>query len=643
MIKKLTIIALWAIYGTTKAFAQDPAPTSPTAISPNFTWYKKITGADTSYYGYSNNNWVNLARRNWVKQQLVAYALDANTLKLSGVTNQRIYGNIGANSVISFNGADFSTLQGTAWSHPSGNTINIYDGPGHNSIYYYASNSHRFQSEGKYISIAGNTITNSLGDTAIFSNSNLFTHNTGSETISGSKTFTSPIYIPGHQSGIELDNLVIKSIASAATINAKDRNGINIQGLSGKIIASFNDANTTADNPYIRLYFGLFLDHNIPTAYSTTYVLGKDSAGRHMVQYPKNYFAVAANYLPLAGGTLTGPIYLNNDAVYATQPITKNQFDNFSTGLSWKQEARVKTISNIILADTPIIDGISLVLNDRILVTNQINASENGLYTVKSGAWIRSTDADSPSEIAATTILIRLGNTNKNTLWTCDNTTAPTIGTDAITFRQMAGSGTYTNGSGINLNGNAFEIDYSALDTRYVTQSGSFADPDWLSSLSYGKINSIPSHSILGNTTGSTSTASAITYFDSGEQNYTGNVSWTGTSAPSGTPTSSYRWTQVGKMVTIRITIVYPTGGTALTQLEADVPTDVPLPAPPASFSTSDITYQGWGGVSTSKSDSLVQPGSVSIIEQSGTWKFKMESTATNTSVAHLNYVYYTL
>jgi hypothetical protein len=104
-----------------------------------------------------------------------------------------------------------------------------------------------------------------------------------------------------------------------------------------------------------------------------------------------------------------------------------------------------------------------------------------------------------------------------------------------------------------------------------------------------------PANSILANNTGAVlQRSSSITYFDSGEQAYI-DVNWTGTTSPSGTPTSSYRWTQIGKMVSLRLTLVYPTTGTSLTKVEADMPADVPLPLTPASFSTNEFIVSGLG------------------------------------------------
>ena len=46
-----------------------------------------------------------------------------------------------------------------------------------------------------------------------------------------------------------------------------------------------------------------------------------------------------------------------------------------------------------------------------------------------------------------------------NTQWVNSNVNLPTLGTDNITFSQIAGAGVYTNGTGISLSGNVFSVD----------------------------------------------------------------------------------------------------------------------------------------------------------------------------------------
>ncbi|MBD1394616.1 beta strand repeat-containing protein [Mucilaginibacter glaciei] len=80
--------------------AQDIPPNAPTAISPNFTWYKKITAGDTSFFAYSNGNWVNFARRNWVKKYVDSISANkANLLGGNSFTGLNIFQDLGARTI----------------------------------------------------------------------------------------------------------------------------------------------------------------------------------------------------------------------------------------------------------------------------------------------------------------------------------------------------------------------------------------------------------------------------------------------------------------------------------------------------------------------------------------------------------------
>lgn len=56
-------------------------------------------------------------------------------------------------------------------------------------------------------------------------------------------------------------------------------------------------------------------------------------------------------------------------------------------------EVRVAARSPIALSGTQTIDGVSVIATNRVLVTGQIDAAENGIYVVAAGAWARSDDA----------------------------------------------------------------------------------------------------------------------------------------------------------------------------------------------------------------------------------------------------------
>lgn len=81
---------------------------------------------------------------------------------------------------------------------------------------------------------------------------------------------------------------------------------------------------------------------------------------------------------------------------------------------------------------------------------------------------------------------------------------------------------------------------------------------------------------------------------------YASTITWTGTTAPSGTTNHSYRWVRIGTMVTLNISLVYGTAGSALTQVTMALPSDCPAPKEPAGLTAaSTLQYPGAGYLST--------------------------------------------
>jgi hypothetical protein len=84
------------------------------------------------------------------------------------------------------------------------------------------------------------------------------------------------------------------------------------------------------------------------------------------------------------------------------------------------RQARLATTSQISLSGLPIIDGVQTISGDRILVKDQINPIENGIYIVNgpNTSWTRSTDArDKLNFITDLKVYILQGIINRATTW----------------------------------------------------------------------------------------------------------------------------------------------------------------------------------------------------------------------------------
>jgi hypothetical protein len=112
-------------------------------------------------------------------------------------------------------------------------------------------------------------------------------------------------------------------------------------------------------------------------------------------------------------------------------------------GLDIRTNVRVATTANITLSGTQTIDGISLVASDRVLVKDQSDETENGVYVVNASTWSRADDFDtvSPSEIAGVALFfVDAGEANSGTAFALAETGTIVLGTTGLTFSEFTDS-----------------------------------------------------------------------------------------------------------------------------------------------------------------------------------------------------------
>lgn len=107
----------------------------------------------------------------------------------------------------------------------------------------------------------------------------------------------------------------------------------------------------------------------------------------------------------------------------------------------FKNSVRVATTANIALSGTQTIDGIAVIVGDRVLVKNQTTGSQNGIYLVASGAWVRSVDADTSIEVTPGLLVsVEQGTAGGGDIWQLMTVAPITLGTTALVFEEAAGS-----------------------------------------------------------------------------------------------------------------------------------------------------------------------------------------------------------
>jgi len=180
------------------------------------------------------------------------------------------------------------------------------------------------------------------------------------------------------------------------------------------------------------------------------------------------------NMLTTAGGTLTGYLTLHADPTNPMHAATKNYVDNVAAGLDIKASVKAATTGNITLSGEQTIDGISCVTGDRVLVKDQTDATQNGIYVVSTGAWSRAADFNTGTASWGAFTFVEEGSTNggKGFVATAAGKSgAINIGTDNISFTVFSEVGNYTIGNGLQLSGNTVSV-LAADSTINVSASG---------------------------------------------------------------------------------------------------------------------------------------------------------------------------
>jgi hypothetical protein len=103
---------------------------------------------------------------------------------------------------------------------------------------------------------------------------------------------------------------------------------------------------------------------------------------------------------------------------------------------SWKDiPCIVSTTTNITLSGEQTIDGV-LTSASRVLVKNQSDQEDNGIYVSDAGAWTRATDADSAAELEGAAVGVTQGTVGQNSIW-LQISDAVTLGTTPLVWQQI--------------------------------------------------------------------------------------------------------------------------------------------------------------------------------------------------------------
>lgn len=244
------------------------------------------------------------------------------------------------------------------------------------------------------------------------------------------------------------------------------------------------------------------------------------------------------------------------DALLGAMPTLVTELNTFVSEvntLSFKTACKVATTTNLANLVRPVtIDGQTINVGDRVLVKNQSNTAQNGIYIAAGDniVWTRAPDMDTVEEVAGSFVPVTYGVTNGGKIfYTTFNATGSTLNTTAIPWNSLTeasitgigtvavanggtGLASYTAGDLIYANGTTSLVKLAAAASGNVLKSGTA--PSWGKvALASDVSGTLP---VANGGTGLTSSigSSGVTYLTAN-----GTGGWTETNLPTASTSSS--------------------------------------------------------------------------------------------------------
>ena len=180
---------------------------------------------------------------------------------------------------------------------------------------------------------------------------------------------------------------------------------------------------------------------------------------------------------PHSTGTVTVPAGYKDRAGFTDNSLANKAYvDSVSQGLDVKNSVEAATTTNLSAtysngtagvgatltfgSAVTTLDGYTLVNGDRILVKDQTNAFENGIYTrTSSTVFTRAIDADTSSDLSGGVfVFVEQGTLNGDNGYVFTHNGAPTIGTTNLPVSQFSGAGQITAGAALTKTGNQLDV-----------------------------------------------------------------------------------------------------------------------------------------------------------------------------------------
>lgn len=182
----------------------------------------------------------------------------------------------------------------------------------------------------------------------------------------------------------------------------------------------------------------------------------------------------AADSVELGALTMSGDIVMAGNEITglpATPSVdnaaaSKSYVDSVAAGLDPKEQVKALSVNDETLSGLPTnIDGVTVwSAGDRVLLTGQSPATENGIWEVQTGAWTRPSDFAVGDGASGAFCFVDQGTTYADTGWVCTTPEgSDIIGTNDLAFSQFS-SVPYTAGDGIDISSGVIAVDLSVTN-----------------------------------------------------------------------------------------------------------------------------------------------------------------------------------
>jgi hypothetical protein len=172
-----------------------------------------------------------------------------------------------------------------------------------------------------------------------------------------------------------------------------------------------------------------------------------------------------------------------------TDAVNKAYADSVASGLDFKASVRAATVGNIDMTSTvSYIDDVRLFAGSRVLVKDQTNAAENGIYIWDFGPMTRASDANQDAEVTpGLFVFVEEGTVNGDKAFVLTTDASPltggpiVVGTTPLTFTLFSGGGTSVVGTTDRITVTGTQIDVAAtyVGQTSITTLGAVTTGTW--------------------------------------------------------------------------------------------------------------------------------------------------------------------